>query len=106
MSAFEDIKPGSRLRGIDPAGMAEIVQVSRFGHDALKVVYRVNERLVYRGDETGFDLVADGRSYSFDADGSLLRLARESHVRRSSQRRIHDPESSEEGREAAGCQAG
>ena len=83
MAAFEDIKPGSRLRGVDPAGLAEIVQVSRFGADALNVVFRVNgkvgERLVYRGEETGFDLVAGGRSYSFDADGGLVRLASEAY---------------------------
>ena len=83
MALFEDIKPGSRLRGIDPTGLAEIVQVSRFGADALNVVFRVNgrvgERLVYRGEETAFDLVGGGRSYSFDADGNLLRLASEAY---------------------------
>jgi hypothetical protein len=28
---FDDIKPGSRLRGLDSAGIAEVVQVARFG---------------------------------------------------------------------------
>ena len=28
---FEDLKPGARLRGLAPQGIAEIVQVSRFG---------------------------------------------------------------------------
>jgi hypothetical protein len=50
---FEDIKPGARLRGLDPAGIAEVVQVARFGPDALNLVFRVDgrvgERLVYRG---------------------------------------------------------
>ena len=27
MHTFEDIKPGARLRGLDPAGIAEVVQV-------------------------------------------------------------------------------
>jgi hypothetical protein len=58
MPAFEDLKPGSRLRGLDPAGIAEVVQVARFGPDALNLVFRVDgrvgERLVYRGEETGF----------------------------------------------------
>jgi hypothetical protein len=31
MLNFEDIKPGTRLRGLDPAGIAEVVQVSKFG---------------------------------------------------------------------------
>ena len=31
MQKFEDIKPGARLRGLDPAGVAEVVQVAGFG---------------------------------------------------------------------------
>jgi len=44
MLAFHDIKPGSRLRGLDAAGIAEVVQVSRFGADALDLVFRVHGR--------------------------------------------------------------
>jgi hypothetical protein len=75
MFAFDDIKPGSRLRGLDAAGIAEVVQVSRFGADALNLVFRVQgrvaERLVYRGEEKSFELVEAGRAYAFDADGGL-----------------------------------
>jgi hypothetical protein len=45
MIAFDDIKPGARLRGLDPAGIAEIVQVARFGPDALNLVFRANGRV-------------------------------------------------------------
>src|SRR6202521_249569 len=83
MLAFDDIKPGSRLRGLDAAGIAEVVQVSRFGADAVNLVFRVNgrvaERLVYRGEETSFELIEAGRAYAFDADGGLLRLASEAY---------------------------
>jgi hypothetical protein len=83
LSTFEQIKPGARLKGLDPGGVAEIVQVARFGGDALNVVYRVNgrigERLLYRGEETGFEFIEAGRSYAFDADGGLLRLASEAY---------------------------
>src|ERR1700690_2965006 len=83
MYAFEDIKPGARLRGLDPGGIAEVVQVARFGPDALNLVFRINgrvgERLVYRGDEAGFELLDAGHSYGFDADGGLLRLASEAY---------------------------
>jgi superfamily II DNA or RNA helicase len=83
MTVFENIKPGSRLRGLDPSGLAEIVQVTQFGPDALNVVFRANgrvgERLVMRGEETGFEFVEAGRTYSFDADGALLRLASEAY---------------------------
>lgn len=67
MLDFDDIKPGSRLRGLDAAGIAEIVQIARFGSDALNVVLRVNgrvgERLLYRGEETTLNLVEAGRAY-------------------------------------------
>lgn len=83
MHNFEDIKPGARLRGLDPAGVAEVVQVAKFGPDALNLVFRVDgrvgERLVYRGEESGFELLEAGRTYAFDADGGLLRLASEAY---------------------------
>ena len=44
MQTFEDIKPGARLRGLDPAGIAEVVQVARFGPDALNLAFRVDGR--------------------------------------------------------------
>jgi SNF2 family DNA or RNA helicase len=83
LGTFEKIKPGARLKGFDPGGIAEIVQVARFGADALNIVYRVDgrvgERLLYRGEETGFEFIEAGRSYAFDADGGLLRLASEAY---------------------------
>lgn len=79
---FEDLKPGTRIRGLAPIGIAEIVQVSRFGADAVNLIFRVDgrvsERLVYRGDEAGLDVIEPGRAFAFDADGGLLRLASES----------------------------
>jgi SNF2 family DNA or RNA helicase len=83
LSTFDQIKAGARLKGLDSAGIAEIVQVARFGADALNIVYRVDgrvgERLLYRGEETGFEFIEAGRSYAFDADGGLLRLASEAY---------------------------
>ncbi len=80
---FDEIKPGTRLRGLDAGGTAEIVQVTRFGADALNLVFRVNgrvaERLLYRGEETDLEAVEAGRAFGFDADGSLVRLASEAY---------------------------
>ena len=63
--------------------MAEIVQVARFGPDALNLVFRVNghiaERLVYRGEEAGFELLEAGCTYAFETDGGPLRLASEAY---------------------------
>ena len=81
MNLFDNLKPGAHLRGLEPGCVAEIVQVARFGANALNLIYRVNgrvgERLVYRGEETAFEIVESGRTYAFDADGGLLRLASE-----------------------------
>ncbi|WP_174512996.1 hypothetical protein [Methylocella tundrae] len=58
-----------------------MLQLARFGVDALNLVFRVDgrvgERLVYRGEETSFEFFDAGRTYAFDADGALLRLASE-----------------------------
>lgn len=80
---FSELCPGARVQGLDVEGVAEIVQVAQFGADALNLVYRVNgrvgERLVYRGEESGFHLVSTGQTYAFDADGGLMRLASEAY---------------------------
>ena len=83
VTAFDQIQPGARLKGLYLGSIAEVVQVARFGADALNIVFRadgrVGERLVYRGEETGFEFVEAGQSYAFDANGSLLRLASEAY---------------------------
>lgn len=83
MTTFEDIKPGARIGGLDLSGIAEVVSVSRFGPDALNLVFRVNgkvaERLVYRGEEVAFEFLKTGSVYAFDADPGLLRLASEAY---------------------------
>src|SRR4051812_46421172 len=38
MLALEDRRPRSRLRGFDPVGIAEVVQVARFGSDVLNLL--------------------------------------------------------------------
>lgn len=64
MTLFDQISPGARVRGLTRQGIAEIVQVSRFGADALNLVFRtegkVGERLLYRGEECAFEFVQPG----------------------------------------------
>src|SRR6187455_1798326 len=83
MGEFDDIKSGARIRGLTPTGIAEIVSVAKFGPDAINVVFRsdgkVQERLIYRGEETNLALEEGGRAFAFDADGALLRLASEAY---------------------------
>jgi hypothetical protein len=75
---LKPFRPGAPLRGLDPAGNAEVVQVARFGADALNLVFQGGRpRLVWRGDFVEF--LEAGRTYAFDADGALLRLASEAY---------------------------
>jgi len=73
LALFENLRPGARLRGLAPSGVAEIVQVSHFGADALNVVFRadgrVGERLVYRGEESAFEFVEGGLNRAGFAGG-------------------------------------
>jgi superfamily II DNA or RNA helicase len=83
MMQFDQIGPGMKMRGLDGPRTVEVVSVARYGADALNVVFRVDgkvgERLVYRGEESAFDLIDPGRTYTFDADGERLRLASEAY---------------------------
>jgi len=81
MGLFEEIRPSARVRGLDAAGVADIVQVTRFSADAVNLVFRVNgrvaERLLYRGEEGPLEVLESDRAYGFGADGALLKLASE-----------------------------
>jgi len=61
-----------------------VVTVEWFGDQAVKVIYEdpnggVRDRLVYRDEEPLLKIVTAGRHWSFDADGSLLRLVTEAN---------------------------
>lgn len=78
---FEQLRPGSRVTGLDPSHIAEIVSVAAFGQDAVNVVFRaggkVGERLVFRDEASSLKIEQPGRRFGFDADGSLVKLASE-----------------------------
>lgn len=83
MEKFDDIRPGARISGLHGSSVSEVVSVTKFGSDAINLVFRsegkVHERLLYRGEEAGLVFDSGGRSYAFDADGALLRLASEAY---------------------------
>lgn len=83
MDDFNEIRAGARIRGLAGPHIAEVVSVAKFGPDAVNVVFRadgrVHERLIYRGEESTLTLEEGGRSFSFNADGALLRLASEAY---------------------------
>jgi Superfamily II DNA/RNA helicases, SNF2 family len=78
---LEDITPGSRIRGLDGPGVAEVIGVRWIGGDAIEVVCRSNgaarPRMVFRDEAGAFDLVEEGATYGFQGDGARFRLAAE-----------------------------
>jgi superfamily II DNA or RNA helicase len=84
MAVLEHVKNGSRIRGIVADQSVEVVSVEWIGQQAINVVYRVPnagiaETTLYRDDEIRLAVEEHGRMWSFDADGSLLRLVTEAN---------------------------
>jgi superfamily II DNA or RNA helicase len=84
MLRLEDLKPNASVRGILPDSLVTVVNVQWFGSEALELTYkdpggRVANQLLYRHDEPRLEIVEQGRPWSFDGDGSLLRLVSEAH---------------------------
>ena len=81
---LEDLQPNASIRGILPDSLVTVVNVQWFGSEALELTYkdpggRVANQLLYRHDEPRLEIVEQGRPWSFDGDGSLLRLVSEAH---------------------------
>ena len=84
MMKLEDLQPNASVRGILPDSLVTVVTVQWFGSEALELTYkdpggRVANQLLYRHDEPRLEIVEQGRPWSFDGDGSLLRLVSEAH---------------------------
>ncbi len=81
---LEDLQPESTVRGVHAAEAVTVVGVKWHGADALTLLYRsasgtVAEEVLFRDDEARFELVSQGRPWSFDGDGALYRLVSEAH---------------------------
>lgn len=84
VSTLEDIRPNASIRGIIPDALVTVVNVQRFGSEAIELTYktpdgRVGNELLYRHDEPRIEVVEQGRPWSFDGDGALFRLVSEAH---------------------------
>ncbi len=84
MAKLEELTAGARMSGISPTGVATVVSAEWIGDQAMKLVYKdssgqYGERLIYRDDEPGIEVVAGGKPWSFDGDGALLRLVSEAY---------------------------
>ena len=84
MTKLEDIRNGASIAGVVPNQTVEAVSVEWVGDQAINLVYRVpggsvSETTLYRDDEHRLAVEQRGRAWSFDADGSLLRLVTEAN---------------------------
>ncbi|MEV6705007.1 helicase-related protein [Micromonospora wenchangensis] len=76
------LRSGARVRGLAGQDPVTIKSVERLTDDAFEVVYRddhgrIAETLVYRENLPQLNVLAEGRTFSFDADGHSFRLAAE-----------------------------
>ena len=81
---LEDLKAGASVQGLTPSGVAKIVNIEWIGDQAVKVIFedangKVDDQLVFRNGEHTLSIASTGRSWSFDADGELLRLVTEAN---------------------------
>jgi hypothetical protein len=94
MARLEELTVGAAVRGLSPHGTATVVAVNWYGSDMLEVTYkdgtgRVEQEILYRDRELTLEVVARGRSWSFDGDGVLFRLV--SEARRIQLAHLFDP---------------
>lgn len=81
---LEDIRQGTRLRGLLPGQVVEVVAAKWHGDNVVELTYkdetgRPNIELIYRDREADLSVEGEGQSWSFDADGAVLRLVSEAY---------------------------
>lgn len=84
MSKLEELRTNASVRGILPGSLVTVVSVQWYGSQALELTYKtpagkVANELIYRDNESQIEVVEAGRSWSFDGDGTLLRLVSEGY---------------------------
>ena len=84
MSKLEDLKPDAAVSGIVPGSYVTVVRVQREGTDVVTLTYKtqtglLGEEVLFRDDESRIEVVEQGRPWSFDGDGRLLRLVSEAN---------------------------
>lgn len=82
MARLEDLKRGAIVRGISPSGAVTVVDAKWHGSDVVELTYKdgsggAGNVLLYRDRESTLEIVQQERSWSFEADGAMLRLVSE-----------------------------
>jgi superfamily II DNA or RNA helicase len=81
MARLEELKEGASVTGVLPNEAVTVV-VCQWHGEVITLIYRdvsgnLGQKLLYRHDECDLNVLTQGRPWSFDADGALLRLVSE-----------------------------
>ena len=84
MARLEDLTRGASLKGILPDSIVTFLEVKWQGSSVIELTYkdasgRLGHELLYRDRELTIEVVSEGRPWSFDGDGNLLRLVSEAY---------------------------
>src|SRR5712691_9400583 len=84
MARLEELTRGATVRGILPDALVTVVDVQWHGDVAITLTYRdaagrLGNEILYRDREPSLEIATAGLPWSFDGDGSLLRLVSEAH---------------------------
>lgn len=84
MARLEDLQQDTRVRGVTPRGLATVKAVEWFGDQCVQVTYAADggdtgQTILYRDDEARLEIETKRRLWSFDGDGTLLRLVSEAY---------------------------
>ena len=84
MARLEDLTQGASVKGILPSCLVTVVDAQWHGSTAVELTYKdpsgsLGNQLLFRDSEPTLEIVAAGRPWSFDGDGSTFRLVSEAH---------------------------
>ncbi|HAN44959.1 MAG TPA: RNA helicase, partial [Cyanobacteria bacterium UBA8156] len=84
MIQLEALTRGTLVRGILPHQSVTVIDAKWHGSDVVELTYKdiqgyPHTEILFRDRESTLEIVTDGRPWSFDGDGALLRLVSEAH---------------------------
>jgi SNF2 family DNA or RNA helicase len=80
---LEDLTKGATVNGVLPNQLITVVEAKWYGSDVIELIYKeangnIDSELIYRDREPELEIVTSSLPWSFNGDGSLLRLVSES----------------------------
>ena len=79
MAKLEEITVGSTIKGIAGEEPVSIVAIQWYGSNVIEITYKNSKnlpgtQLLYREDESHIEVLDDSLPWSFDADGSKMKI--------------------------------